>query len=193
MAYGYDLLGLNTLELLGIGHEKSPAMKWGLWDHQGPTLDLWLLGYGNGPKMVMLPTDFLEKLYGRFAEANPKGTVITWRDGCLEYAPLELSKEEVMQLYDDEKLFPDIAKDINYSLLGDPNRDAPLLRYLPELRQPEVLERLATDPEASLELFSQAYEEGILSKIYGPRHKRWSPEWAAYVEAYKKAHPALSA
>lgn len=193
MPHSYDLLGLDTLELIGIGHEKSPAMSWGLWDHEGPTLNLRLLGYGEESLSVMLTKDLLEKLYSRFAEANPTGTVITINDGCLKYAPPELSQEEVMQLYDDEKLFPDLAKDINYSLLRDPNRDTPLHRYLPELRQPEVLERLANDPEVSLRLFNQAFAEGALPKLYGSRHWRWSPEWAAYVEAYRKAHPPVLA
>lgn len=183
MGYSYDLVGLNTLELISIGNEKSPAKAWGLWDHEGPRLDLHLLRHGTETLIVMLPKDLLEKLYSRFADANPKGTAITWREEYLKYAPPELSNEEVMQLYDDEKLFPNIT--MSYSLLSNPNRNPPLLRYLPELHRPEVLERLATDPEVSAKLFSQAYEEGVFSRIYGPRHKRWSPEWAAYVEAYK--------
>jgi hypothetical protein len=32
-----------------------------------------------------------------------------------------------------------------------------------------------------------AYREGALPLEYGPRHKRWLPEWDTYVAAYKKA------
>jgi hypothetical protein len=39
---------------------------------------------------------------------------------------------------------------------------------------------------------SRAYQEGALPLEYGPRHKRWLPEWDAYVASYKKANPANS-
>jgi hypothetical protein len=39
---------------------------------------------------------------------------------------------------------------------------------------------------------SRAYQEGALPLEYAPRHKRWLPEWDAYVASYKKANPANS-
>jgi hypothetical protein len=31
----------------------------------------------------------------------------------------------------------------------------------------------------------RAYDEGALSLEYGPRHKRWLPNWDGYVATYK--------
>lgn len=183
MSHLYFLLGLDTLELIRIGSEKLAAEDWSVLDHQGPILDIYLLGYGETSRGVMLPKDLLEKLYRRFAKANPKGMVITMNEEYLQYAPPELSEDQVEHLCDEGKLFPVITMD-SYSLLGNPDRVSPLIGYLPELRQPEVLERLGTDPEVSLELFNQAFDEGIFPMIYGPCHWRWTPEWEAYAAAH---------
>lgn len=187
MSYSYYLLGLDTLELIGLGDEKNAAMKWGVWDHEGPIIDLRLLGYGAEPKDVMLPKPMLEKLYKRFAEANPKGTKIVMGEGYREYAPPGLTKREISDLEEEEKLFFLLDMDTSYSRLGDPNRIPRLCEYLPELLDQETLTQLAGDPEIDQSLMNQAYRDGALSRLYGPRHKRWSPEWAAYVEAHKKA------
>ena len=188
MAYFYYLVGLDTLELIRVGHEKSPAMRWGLWDHEGPVINLRPLGYGDESKFVMLPKKMLEDLYARFAAANPKGTRLVVEEGFLEFAPPGLTREKVRQLYEDEKLFPDITADTEYSRLADPKRVPRLCKLLPELLSTETLAALANDPEIDLALMARAYKEGDLSPVYGERHKRWSPEWAAHVEAYKKAH-----
>jgi hypothetical protein len=192
MSYGYYLVGLNTLELISLGNEKSVAKNWGIWDHQGPILDLHLLGYGRDTKKVMLPKSLLERLYTRFAEANPKGASIAFGQSYLAYAPPELTEDERIHLQLEGKLFPVITMDINYSRLGDPDRIPRLCQYLPELLEPATLTALACDPEIDLGLMSKARAEGALSPIYGPRHWRWSPEWAAYVEAYRKTPSAAS-
>lgn len=90
-----------------------------------------------------------------------------------------MSREEFDRLCDDGKLFAFIP--------GYIARYPRLRELLPELNDPAVQERLATDPAIDLELMSSAYEEGALSIQYGPRHKRWLPEWDAYVAAHKEA------
>jgi hypothetical protein len=192
MSHSYRLLGLNTFELIDLGDETSAAMSWGIWDHEGPIINLRLLGYGSEPKLVRLPKALLEKLYGRFADANPQGTRIVANDTFYQYAPPGLSRAEIDELEDEGKLFYPVTMDIKYARLVDPDRIPQLCEYLPELLEPETLAALASDPEIALDLMSKAYEEGVLSPIYGPRHKRWSPEWMAYVDAYKKAHPVSS-
>ncbi len=109
----------------------------------------------------------------------------------MNYIPEGMSLEDVNALSEDDELFRTITMDIHYSRLEDRSGKQRLYRLLPELLNTRVLERLASDPALSPALMGQAYKEGALSREYGPRHKRWSPEWAAYVEAYKKAHPAF--
>lgn len=73
------------------------------------------------------------------------------------------------------------------SMPGDIAGEPRVRQLLPELDDPAVRERLATDPALDRRLMSRAYQEGALSLEYGPRHKRWLPVWEAYVAAYKKA------
>jgi hypothetical protein len=179
MSRCFGLLGLDTLELIEVGDEKSVARAWGLYDFAGPVLDLLTLRATKYSKQVYLPKDLLEKLYGRFALANPKGTRIVAGDEFEDYAPPGLTEEDKDRLYEEGKLFASIP--------GYTARYPRLRELLPELDDPAVRERLAADPALDLDLMSRAYQEGALSLEYGPRHKRWLPEWDAYVAAYKKA------
>jgi hypothetical protein len=175
----FELLGLDTLELISLGDEKSVARAWELYDFAGPTLDLLTLRAWKYSRLVYLPKDLLEKLYARFALANPKGTRIVAANECEDYAPPGLTEEDKDRLYDEGKLFASIP---GYTATY------PRLRELvPELDDPAVRERLASDLALDLELMSRAYQEGALPREYGPRHWRWLPEWDAYVAAYKKA------
>jgi hypothetical protein len=170
----FCLLGLDTLELIAVGDEKSPALSWPLMDHCGPVLHLFGLG-AKKDKIVMMPKDLLEILYQRFAALNPKGAVLVAGEGYWKYAPPGMGKEEAFRLADEGKLFQDITDDGNFY---------PRLReIMPELTQPDVLAHLASDPELDYQLMMRS-----TSSAYGPRHWRWLPEWAAYVEAYKRAH-----
>jgi hypothetical protein len=45
-----------------------------------------------------------------------------------------------------------------------------LRELLPELDDPAVRERLATDPALDLDLMGRAFQEGALSLEYGPCH-----------------------
>jgi hypothetical protein len=138
------------------------------------------LGATDYRKQVYLPKDLLEKLYASFALANPKGTRIVFGEEYEDYAPPGLTQEEKERLCEENKLFANIP--------GDIARYPRLRELLPELDDPAVRERLAADPALDLGLMSRAaYQEGALSLEYGPRHKRWLPEWDAYVAAYKKA------
>jgi hypothetical protein len=184
MSDSYSLLGLDTLERIVIGDEKSAAAGWGLWDHQGPVLNLVLLGGTPDNRWVMLSKDMLEKLYDRFAAANPKGTVLVWGQGYEKYAPPGLSRDDLERMEENGELFAPIS----YGEDGFRR----LRELLPELTDPTVLARLATDPALDAELMDQARQEGALSDRYGPRHQRWSPEWDAYVIAYRAAHPDLA-
>ena len=180
----YILLGLDTLELIDVGYEKSPALNWGLLDHRGPVIDLALLGLGPEPMQVMLPADLLEQLYGRFADANPKGTVMVTDENYQQYAPPGLTEEDIERLVEEGELFPLITWDkTGYPLL---------VRYLPELLRPEVIRRLADDPELDPALLARAFAAGALPKTYGDRHWRWRPEWPAYAKAHGKDRSASS-
>lgn len=179
MSYNFNLLGEDTLELITLGDEKSVAFAWSLYDFSGPVLDLQTLGSTEYNKRVYLPKDLLEKLYTRFALANPKGTRIVTNDEYVaSHTPPGLSQEEFDRLCDEGELFADIPGDrANYPRLRE---------LLPELDDEAVQKRLATDPAIDLKLMRRAYEEGALSLEYGPRHDRWLPEWDAYVAAHKK-------
>jgi hypothetical protein len=180
----YDLLGLDTLELITLGDEKSAANAWGLYDFTGPALNLGILGAAKHRKLVYLPKDLLEKLYGRFALANPKGTRIVAGSQYENYAPPDMTEEDKDRLCEEGKLF--------LSIPGGRAGHLRLRELLPELDDLVVQERLASDPALDLELMRRAYREGALPLEYGPRDRRWLPEWDAYVASYKKAHPANS-
>jgi hypothetical protein len=184
MSISYNLLGLDTLELVTLGAEKSVAMAWGLHDFAGPVLDLLTLRAAKHRKLVYLPKELLEKLYARFELVNPKGIVIVAGSQFEDYAPPDLTEADKDRLYEEGRLFARIP--------GHTARYPRLRGLLPELDDPAVLERLASDPALDLELMSRAYQEGALPRAYGPRDHRWLPEWDAYVAAYKKAHPANS-
>lgn len=180
MSQSFGLFGLDTLERISLGDEKSVALAWGLYDFAGPILDLVTLRASKESKLVYLPKDLLEKLYTRFALANPKGTRIVVSDEYVaSHTPPGLSQEEFDRLFDEGKLFAEIP--------GDKARYPRLRELLPELNDPAVQERLLTDPAISLALMNRAYKEGVLSLEYGPRHKRWLPEWEAYAAAHKAA------
>jgi hypothetical protein len=101
-----------------------------------------------------------------------------------ELCPPDPTEEDKDRLYDEGKLFLIIP--------GGRVGHLRLRELLPELDDPAVRERLASDPALDLELMSRAYQEGALPLEYGPRHQRWLPEWDAYVAAYKIADPANS-
>jgi hypothetical protein len=177
---GFDLLGLDTLELVDLGHEKAASnvlRGWGLHDFGGPRLDLRDLRATKHSKLVYLPKDLLEKLYARFALANPKGTRIVTESQLDDYAPPGLTEEDEDRLHQEGKLFLQIPGYAGYPRLRE---------LLTELDDPAVRERLASDPALDLDLISRATLEGALPREYGPRHWRWLPQWEAYVAAYKK-------
>lgn len=175
----FDLLGLDTLELIDLGDEKSAALAWGLYDFAGPSLDLRTLGVTAHSKRVYLPTDLLSMLYTRFAVVNPKGTRIVAGTQFEDFAPAGLTEEEKDRLCDEDKLFASIP--------GDTARYPRLRELLPELDDLAVRERLMSDSALDLELMSRAYREGALPQKYGSRHWRWLPEWDTYVAVHKEA------
>jgi hypothetical protein len=184
MSHLFNLLGVNTLEMIRLGNEKSPAKSWGLMDHEGPVIDLRQL-CGRPRKLVWLPRELLERLYQRFAETNPKGTRIVMGGEYEAYTPPGLTEEDIERLSDEGKLFNTITND------RDMNWHYPrLCELLPELKQPETLARLETDPALDVALMARAREAGAISNVYGDRHKRWSTAWQDYVTAYKKKQPA---
>jgi hypothetical protein len=135
MSISYNLLGLDTLELITLGPEESVAMAWGLHDFAGPVLDLLTLRAAKHLKPVYLPKDLLEKLYASFALANPKGTVIVAGSRYEDYAPPGLTEADKDRLYEEGRLFATIP--------GDMARYPRLRELLPELDDPAVREQLA--------------------------------------------------
>jgi hypothetical protein len=171
--------------MIALGDEKSAANAWGLYDFKRPALNLGILGAAKHRKLVYLSAERPagEALWALRARES-QGDTHRGRFAVRELCPPDLNEEEKDRLYDEGKLF-----------LSIPGGGVGHLRpreLLPELDDPAVRERLASDPALDLELMSRAYQEGALPLEYGPRHQRWLPEWDAYVAAYKIAHPANS-
>jgi hypothetical protein len=61
------------------------------------------IGAAKHLKLVYLPKDLLDKLYARFALANPKGTVIVAGSQYEDYAPPDLTEAEKDRLYEEGK------------------------------------------------------------------------------------------
>jgi hypothetical protein len=126
----------------------------------GPVLDLATLEAVKHRKLVYLPKDLLEKLYARFALANPKGTRIVAGSQFEDYAPPGLTRVDKDRLYEEGKMFANILGDI----AGEPR----LRELLPELDDPAVLERRAADPALDFKLMARANLEGALSRGIRP-------------------------
>jgi hypothetical protein len=109
----YCLFGVDTRRVLELGEKTSTGCGF-----QGPTIHR--LG-----KRYRLPEDLLAKLLQRFTDENPvQGTVLAEKERLFSGA-FKSSADEI------------------FAIVGrDADDDPPYEHYLPELRQPQTVQRL---------------------------------------------------
>jgi hypothetical protein len=169
--YSWNMLGLDTLERITIGEGGGDLP---LELREGPKVWHCDLG-GNSDKLLYLYPSHLKLLYERFKEANPKGVVSGAGDFFDAYAPPGLAAEKLDKLEEEGKIFVNI-------FYKDPEHGYPHARkYLPELLEPALIDRMAADPWLNVRLLDKAEKEGRVPKELGEA-ARWSPEWRAYCD-----------
>ncbi|ARN82181.1 hypothetical protein [Methylocystis bryophila] len=176
MSHMFNLLGLDTFDILGVGYgggREFEAMP--LAQREGPKI--WSRFFGVRPSRVLyLSPEQLDLLYNRFAAANPKGVVSGAGDDFYRaFAPDHLTRQEVDRLEDEGKIFIHVFDEEMQH--GFPH----VRRYLPELFEPGVVEKMHRDPWLHVHLLGQAIREGVVPDGPG-ESSRWSPEWRAYCD-----------
>lgn len=176
MSNTHNLIGLDTLEIIGVGDGRGDdfdAMP--IEQREGPKISSYYFGFQPGRVLYLYPEQ-LDLLYKRFKEANPSGVVSGSGDLFYwEYAPKDLTREEIHDLENEGEMFVHIF---------DPNAREPYPRvrkYLPELFELGVVEKMHADPWLNVQLLGQAVKEGAVSTGPGESN-RWFPEWRAYCD-----------
>jgi hypothetical protein len=176
MSYMHNLLGLDTLEILGVGYgrgEEFDAMP--LEQREGPKIWSNIFGEQTGEVLYLYPEQ-LGLLYKRFAVANPTGIVAGSGDKFYgAYAPKQFMPDQVRRMEDEAKIFVHIFHE--QAKHGYPH----VRKYLPELFEPGVVEKKHRDPWLHVHLLGQAIWEGAVPDGPGET-SRWSPEWRAYCD-----------
>jgi len=166
------LIGLDTREAvdLGTGHRT-----WPLTHHRGPQFNASRVSTG-GPSRpyLVLPKDLLELFYSRFAYANPSGCAVSAVDEMDTHLYLAgTPEEERRRLWD--------AGEVGWEGFDwriPPHGRDPIRRYLPELFEPTVLQRILDDPR--LDMSRKAPRAPANYEDYWQdrsRHYRWSDWW----------------
>jgi hypothetical protein len=170
--YSWAICGLDTLETITIEDDGRKALPLELCG--GPKV--WPSAFGrDGGKTLYLYPEHLKLLYERFKNANPKGVVLGPENSFDEYAPPELTEKELERLEAERKIFVDL-------FLTDEDRGYPhARRYLPELFEPETIDKMASDPWLNAHLLGKAVREGTVPSRW-ETSDRWSPEWRAYCD-----------
>ena len=126
-------------------------------------------------KCLFLYPEHLKLLYDRFIAANPKGVVEILDDQEYYYAPPGLSDEQIDRLQEERKIFVDL-------FLTDSELGYPFARnYLPELFEPDTIQRMTHDPWLDALLLRKAKDGGAVPDDDWAT-ARWSPEWRAYCD-----------
>jgi hypothetical protein len=167
-----DMFGRNTFETIMIdddGRTIRPIETCG-----GPKIWACWLGMVSDKLLYHYP-EHLRLLYDRFSKANPTGVVLGPEFSFDEYAPAGLTEAELNKLEEEGKIFVNI-------FLRDEEQGYPHVRkYLPELFEPGMIEKMAADPWLDVRLLGRAQEEGHVPLLPG-ESDRWSPEWRAYCD-----------
>ncbi|WP_395351206.1 hypothetical protein [Variovorax sp. UC122_21] len=181
MSVNHDYFGHDTLTAIGVGRGRRAWRRWGLMDHTGPFFTLHDLGYPF-QRYTYLPLSLMELLYERFRVANPSGVTLT-DDDMFEktVAGDRYSEQKMSDMYDRREAFFRI--DVEESWKGYPY----VRPYLPELHEPDTVERLANDPWLDLQLLEWAEflgpdRGGIPHDLWVDRSARWSPEWRVFCD-----------
>lgn len=176
MGNTHNLVGLDTFEILGVGDGRGKEFDvMPLEQREGPKVSSYYFGDRPGHTLYLYPEQ-LKLLYDRFREANPTGVVSGTGDfSYRQFAPKHLGQEEVKSLEDEGKLFVHIF---------DPDARKPypqVRRYLPELFEPGLIDKMHRDPWLHVHLLGQAVREGAVPTGAGESN-RWFPEWRAYCD-----------
>ena len=167
-----NMFGRDTFEIVTIdddGRRVPPLETCG-----GPKI--WSSDLGaSSHKLLYLYPEHLKLLYDRFKAANPKGVVIGPENSFDEYAPPGRTEAELNKLEEERKIFVDL-------FLTDEEQGYPHARkYLPELFEPGMIDKMAADPWLNVRLLGQAVKEDAVPAGPG-KSNRWSPEWRAYCD-----------
>ncbi|MFN4115276.1 MAG: hypothetical protein ACK4F7_02100 [Inhella sp.] len=165
------LAGLDTKELIYLG----PGLRtWPLLAFQGPVFQPTRVGGPDGRPYFVLPRELLACLYERFAMANPSGCAIcdpNEMDGLI-YAH-DVPEAERERLWDAGEVGWDV-----FDWRIPPHGRDPIRRYLPELFEPAVLQRILSDPR--LDMAQKPPKAPADYADYWQdksRHFRWSDWW----------------
>ena len=174
--YSWNMLGLNTLETIGVDYGRGDAFQALPFElRAGPKICSGDVG-GVGSKILFLYPEHLKLLYDRFKVANPKGLVFGRSDSSFnEYAPPGLTEMEINKLEEEHKIFVDLFSTDAH--LGCPYAK----KYLPELFEPGMVDKMAADAWLNVKLLGKAIREGQVPAGPG-ESSRWSPEWRAYCD-----------
>jgi hypothetical protein len=151
MSSDYKYYRLEDLYCIHIGNGRSAWQKWGVMDHEGPIIRLDYLGYPQ-KHYAYLPLSLLTALYQRFAQSSQSELRLGDFDDMDDIAIERYGDEQSTLLYDERK----ILATINHEW-GD--EGYPLLTpYLPELLDPDIINRIAADPWLDRRLLAEAEE-----------------------------------
>jgi len=188
MSSDYKYYRLEDLYCIHIGSGRSAWQKWGVMDHEGPIIRLDYLGYPQ-KHYAYLPLSLLTALYQRFAQSSQSELRLGDFDDMDDIAIERYGDEQSMLLYDERK----ILATINHER-GD--EGYPLLTpYLPELLDPDIINRIAVDPWLDRRLLTEAEElglggGGIYDRLWRDRSARWSKEWRKYCDGVMQTNRA---
>jgi hypothetical protein len=165
------LVGLDTKEEISLG----PGFRdWSVMDFRGPVFSAKRVGGPIGRIRLLLPKDLLVAVYDRFAKANPTGCAVADVDEMHEliYAP-DIPEAERERLWDSGEVGWDV-----FDWRIPPHGRDPILRYLPELFDPAVLQGILDDPRLGQDErppnAPKNFEDWWLDRR---RHYRWSDWW----------------
>ena len=176
MSHMFNLLGLDTFDILGVGYGRGKEFDAvPLEKREGPKV--WSRFFGVEPNRILyLHPEHLELLYKRFSATNPTGVIPGAGDDFYnDYAPKHLSPAEVARLEDEGEIFVHVFDEAMQH--GYPH----VRKYLPELFEPGVTEKMHRDPWLNVHLLGQAVKEGAVPAGPGESN-RWTPEWRKYCD-----------
>jgi hypothetical protein len=172
----FVLFGKDTLEMIGVSHGGAHRAKWSLQQHPGPYVSTYcLLGRDGGSPVRYLYPQHLELLYERFGQANPSGVELDDQDEIDNGLNRTLGRQVVDRMMEERGAFLMIEH------FEEQLRYPKLRPYLPEIFEPEMVQRMEADPWLDVALLDEALRQGHVPhrRDYDPR---WSPEWRAYCD-----------
>lgn len=180
MSRSFYYFGHDNLDMILVGEGKATRMNWGLMDHEGPIIQLDYIGYPE-KRYAYLPEDLLSLLYKRFLAENPGGASLVLDDQYLAIARAEHAQDELDALYGN-------GKALRVLNIQQAEEGYPLMKkYLPELFEAGVVERIAADPWLDYLALRRAEnlgvdKGGIPASPLAERALRWSPQWREYCD-----------